>query len=84
MSLKEIEEGMNEGKVLFGLREALKNSSAGKGKNKIKKFFVVKDARPETIKKIENAKIEFETLKDRMIVKHDLNLDFECEVFSLK
>ena len=82
MSLKEIEEGMNEGKVLFGVKEALKHSTKGKGK--IKKFFVVKDARAETLKKLADAKIEFETLKDKMVVKHDLNLDFECEVFSLK
>ncbi|MEI6058146.1 MAG: hypothetical protein WCP89_00055 [archaeon] len=83
MSLKEIEEGMKEGKVMFGLKEFFKHSSA-KGKGKIKKLFVVKDARPATFKKLGDANIEFEMLKDRMTVKHDLNLDFECEVFSLK
>ncbi len=83
MSLKEIEEGINEGKVLFGLKEFFKHSS-GKSKGKIKKLFVVKDARPETLKKLGDSKIEFEMLKDRVTVKHDLNLDFDCEVFSLK
>ena len=78
MSLKEIRDAMETGNVLFGIRQALK---LGK---KAKNVFIARDARDETVDKLENAKIEFTVLKTKEEITKELNLDFECEVFSLK
>jgi ribosomal protein L7Ae-like RNA K-turn-binding protein len=78
MSVKEIKEAMEKGKVYFGIRQTLKNAK------KISNVFVTKDARKETIEKLENAKIEFSVLKSKEDLSRELNLGFECEVFSLK
>ena len=77
MSIKEISEAMSCGNVLFGIRQCLK----GKGS---KNVFIAKDARDETVEKLEVAKIEFIVLKSKMDLAKELNLDFECEVFSVK
>lgn len=77
MSVKEIREAMENGSVLFGVRQALKTK-------KLKNVFIAKDTRDETVEKLENAKIEFDVLKSKADMAKELNLDFECEVFSLK
>ena len=77
MSIKEIKEAMENGNVFFGIKQALK------GGKKIKMVFITKDARDETVEKLENAKIEFDVLKSKTDIAKELNLDFECEVFSL-
>ncbi len=77
MSVKEIKEAMEKGNVLFGIRQALK------GGKKIKMVFIAKDARDETVEKLEAAKVEFDVLKSKADIAKELNLDFECEVFSL-
>jgi ribosomal protein L7Ae-like RNA K-turn-binding protein len=78
MSLKELGEGIEAGKVSFGIKQALK---LGK---KAKNVFIAKDTRDDTVEKLENAKIEFDVLKSKADLTKELNLDFECEVFSLK
>jgi ribosomal protein L7Ae-like RNA K-turn-binding protein len=78
MSVKEIKEAMAKDKILFGIKEALKNSKNISG------VFVAKDTREETIEKLEKAGIEFVVLKPKMDITRELNLDFECEVFSVK
>ena len=78
MSVKEIKEAMEKGGVYLGIRQALKNSK------KLKNVFIAKDARDETVEKLEAAKIEFVVLKPKADLARELNLDFECEVFSLK
>ena len=78
MSVKEIKEAMDAGKVCFGIRQALKLGRKSKG------VFIVKDARDEAIGKLEKAGIEFEVLKSKDDVAKELNLDFGCEVFSLR
>lgn len=78
MSVKEIKEAMEEGKVLFGIKQALK---LGK---KSKNVFIAKDTRDNTVEKLEAAKVEFDVLKSKADLAKELNLDFECEVFSLK
>ena len=78
MSMKEIKEAMESGSVFFGVRQAMKN------KGKLKNVFIAKDARDETVNKLENAKIEFDVLKSKADMAKELNLDFECEVISLK
>jgi len=82
MSLKEIKDAMDEGKILFGIRQALK---AGKGKKKLK-VFVAKDTRDETIEKLEKGKIKFEVLgrQTKEEVAKELDMGFESEVFSIK
>ena len=58
MSIKEIKDAMQEEKVLFGIRQCLKLS---KGKKK-PKVFVAKDARDETVAKLEKARVKFDVL----------------------
>ena len=77
MSVKEIREAMENGNVLFGIRQALKSK-------KLKSVFIVKDTRDETVEKLESAKVEFDVLKNKAELARELNLDFECEVFSIK
>ena len=78
MSVKEIKEAMENALVLFGVLQSLKN------KGKLKNVFIAKDTRDETVERLENAKIEFDVLKSKADMAKELNLDFECEVFSLK
>jgi ribosomal protein L7Ae-like RNA K-turn-binding protein len=78
MSIKEISEAMGSGNAMFGVRQCLK---MGK---KAKNVFIAKDARDETVEKLEDAKIEFIVLKSKEDLAKELNLDFECEVFCLK
>lgn len=77
MSLKEIKEGIKNRSVFFGIRQTLKNK-------KLKQVFIAKDTRDETVEKLESAKIEFDVLKSKADIAKELNLDFECEVFSIK
>ena len=77
MSVKEISEAMEKGNVLFGIKQALK------GGKKLKNVFIAKDTRDSTVEKLESAKIEFDVLKSKAELAKELNLDFECEVFSL-
>jgi ribosomal protein L7Ae-like RNA K-turn-binding protein len=78
MSIKEIRDGMESGKANFGLRQVLKNSK------KVKSVFIAKDTRDETVEKLESAGIEFVVLKPKADLAKELNLDFECEVISLR
>jgi len=78
MSVKELKEGIEAENVLFGIKQALK---LGK---KAKSVFITKDARDDTVEKLEGAGIEFDVLKSKADLTKELNLDFECEVFSLK
>ena len=77
MSMKELKDGIEEGNVLFGVKQALK------GGKKLKNVFIAKDTRDETVEKLEAAKVEFDVLKTKADLAKELNLDFECEVFSL-
>jgi ribosomal protein L7Ae-like RNA K-turn-binding protein len=78
MSVKEIAEAMEKGRVCFGLRQTLKNGK------KLSEVFICKDTRDDTVEKLEAAKIEFGVLKSKEDVAKELNLGFECEVFSIK
>lgn len=77
MSVKEIKEAMENGKVCFGIRQALK---LGK---KAKDVFIAKDARDSTVERLEAAGVEFDVLKSKEELAKELNLDFECEVYSI-
>ena len=78
MSVKEIKEAMESNSVLFGIRQALK------GGTKLKRVFIARDTRNKTVGQLEDAKIEFDVLKSKLDIAKELNLDFECEVFSIK
>lgn len=78
MSVKELREGIEEGNVVFGIKQALK---LGK---KVRRVFIAKDTRDETVEKLEEAGIEFDVLKSKVELAKELNLDFYTEVFSLK
>ena len=76
MSLKELKESMEKDLVFFGVRHVLKNP-----KN-LNDVFLAKDARPETVKQLEDLNIEFSVLKSKVDLRKELNMDFDCEVFS--
>jgi len=78
MSVKELKEAIEKDKVYFGIRQAIKNA-----KN-LKNVFIAKNARDETVEKLEKAGIEFVVLKTKEDLARELNLDFESEVFSTK
>lgn len=78
MSVKELKEAIDEKKVLFGVKQALKEGK------KVKNIFIAKDTRDSTVEKLEKAELEFDVLKSKKELTKELNLDFECEVFSLK
>jgi len=78
MSLKELREGIESVRVSFGIKQALKTGK------KAKNIFIAKDTRDETVEKLEKAELEFDVLKSKEDLTKELNLDFECEVFSLK
>ena len=73
---------MEKDKVVFGLKEILRNSK--KAKSKKARIFVVSDARESTLDALDAGKVEFEKIKNRTDVAKELGLDFECEVFSIK
>ena len=77
MSIKDIKEGVEAGKVIYGVKQALKS------KGKLVRVFIAKDTRDETVEKLEGAKLEFDVLKSKEDLTKELNLDFECEVFCL-
>ena len=77
MSVKEIKEAMENGKVCFGIRQALK------GGKKLKSVFICKDTRDESVEKLEAVGIGFDVLKLKEELAKELNLDFECEVYSI-
>lgn len=80
MSVKEINDAMKEDKASFGIKRVLK-LAANKKLPKSAQIFVAKDAREETIEKLEEAKVDFEILKKKEELAKDLGLSFESEVF---
>lgn len=77
MSLKEIKEAREKGRVFFGVRQAMKN------KDKLKKVFIAKDARDTTKKMFSDKKIKFEITEEKSKIKKFLNLNFTTEVISV-
>jgi len=77
MSIKEIKESMEKGTVFFGINQAIKHTK------KLKSVFIARDARNETVEKLEKANIEFVVLKSKADITKELNLDFLCEVYSI-
>ena len=78
MSVKEIKEASAQNRVFFGIRQALKN------KGKLDNVFIAKDARDQTVEKLESAGVEFGVLKSKADIAKELNLSFESEVISIK
>ena len=77
MSLKEIKEASEKGKLLIGVKECIKN------KKKVKNVFIAKDTRDETVEQLEKAGIEFTVLKTKIDMARELNMNFTSEVFSI-
>jgi ribosomal protein L7Ae-like RNA K-turn-binding protein len=82
MSLKELKEANENGKVKLGIKQVLKAFKDKKKKSS--KVFVVKDARNETIEILQSKDINFEFLKNKEEVAKELELDFESEVFLVE
>ncbi len=78
MSVKEIKEAIENKNVYFGLKECVKH------KKEIKNVYVTKNAREVTLQKLSDSKIDYKILKDKKEMVKLLNLDFFCEVFSIK
>lgn len=77
MTVKEIKEAIDQGKIYFGIKQTLKHV-----KN-LSNVFITKDARDETVETLDAAGIEFIVLKSKADLSKELNLDFGCEVFSI-
>ena len=77
MSVKEIKEAMKQGRVYFGIRQALKSAK------KLSDVFITKDTQDKTVGRLDAAGVEFVVLKSKADIAKELNLDFECEVFSI-
>lgn len=77
MGIKEIKDALDDKKAYFGLKECIKH------KKNLKDVYLVKDAREEIINKLNENKIKFTFLKTKKEVIKLLNLDFNCEVFSV-
>ena len=78
MGLKEIKEALENKKIIFGIRELLKN------KKKVKKVYVAKDCRNETKNKLFESEIDFEELnKTKKEIAQELKIDFLSEVYSI-
>ncbi len=77
MSVNEIKEEMKNGKVYFGLKQALKN------KKKLKSVFVVKDVREDILNVLKENEIEYKPLKNKKEMSKLLDLNFSSEVFSI-
>ncbi len=78
MSINDIKEAMKNESVYFGLKETLKNIK------KIKNVFVSKDVRSNTLKVLDEKKVEYKMLKDKEEMSKLLDLNFTSEVFSIK
>ena len=79
MSLKELKEAKENKKLVLGIRQILKNS-----KDKKVKIYVARDARSETIDKLQEKEINFEFSKTKKEISNELDLDFESEVFLIR
>jgi len=77
MSMKDLKEAMKVNAVYFGIRQTLKNFK------KLENVFIAKDARDETVEKLESSGVEFIVLRPKSEMTRELNLDFESEVFSI-
>ena len=82
MNIKELIEAEKKGKLLFGTKEVLKKIKSKK-LNKSASIFVCRDAREETLKKLEEKGVEFEVIKNKSIVSKELGINFESEVFLI-
>ncbi|MGK0209446.1 MAG: ribosomal protein L7Ae-like RNA K-turn-binding protein [Patescibacteria group bacterium] len=78
MSVKEIKEAIENKKILFGIKQAIKH------KKTIDTVFIAKDTRDDTVAKIENADMEFVVLGTKAELTKNLNLDFTSEVFAIQ
>lgn len=82
MSLRDLIEADKKGNVTFGIRQVLKLAKAKKLK-KTSRVFVARDTREETIKKLEDAGVEFEVLKNKDDITREMGTDFDSEVFLI-
>jgi ribosomal protein L7Ae-like RNA K-turn-binding protein len=82
MSMKDLVEANKKGKVVFGIKQVLKAAKAKKMK-KDARVFVPKDVRDETIKRLEDAGVEFEVLKTKKDIAKELGVDFNSEVYLI-
>jgi ribosomal protein L7Ae-like RNA K-turn-binding protein len=82
MSLRDLVEADKKGNIAFGIKQVLKLAKAKKLK-KSSRVFVARDTREETIKKLEEAGVEFEVLKNKEDITRELGNDFDSEVFLI-
>ena len=82
MSLRELADANKKGDVSFGIKQVLRLVKTKKLK-KSASIFVAKDCRAETLKKLEDAGVEFEVLKNKIDIAKELGIDFDSEVFLI-
>ena len=77
--VSELREFIDEEKVLFGMRQCLKNDK------KLSQIFVALDTRPEMLSKLNEKKFKVEQIEQsKREIAEKLELGFLCEVFGLK
>lgn len=75
----ELKRGIEEGKILFGIRQVLKNSK------RLNKIIVADDCRKETLSLLDKCNLDIELSGfGKEDIANKLELDFKCEVFGLK
>ncbi len=82
MSLRELTDANKKGNVSFGIKQILRLAKTKKLK-KNASIFVTKDCRVETLKKLEDAGVEFEVLKNKADIAKELGIEFGSEVFLI-
>jgi ribosomal protein L7Ae-like RNA K-turn-binding protein len=83
MSLRDLSEAYKKENVSFGINQVFKLAKAKKLK-KSSRVFIARDARDATIKKLEDAGVEFEVLKNKGDISRELGIDFNSEVFLIQ
>lgn len=83
MSVKDLIEAKKKDTLSFGIKQILRLAKSKKLK-KSASVFVAKDCRAGTLKKLEDAGVEFEVLKNKMDIAKELGIDFDSEVFLVE
>jgi ribosomal protein L30E len=77
--MHELKKSVSEGKVLYGIKQALKHS------DKIDKVLVPSNCRPQIKNLLKANKIDIEAMEfSKEDIAIALELDFKCEVFGMK
>lgn len=81
--MKDLIDAQKKENLSFGIKEVLRLANSKK-LGKSSRVFISRDAREETVKKLEGAGVEFEVLKNKKDISRELHMDFNSEVFLVR